>query len=100
MKTFPFDGERVLLARLDRGDDLLASLQALCETERVEAGVIQAIGAVERAVVGFYDQADGRCVGGHLMPGTRVFACEIHLRAFRGAPPVREPDGPTGLMLW
>ena len=63
LKTFPFDGERVLLARLDRGDDLLASLQALCETERVEAGVIQAIGAVERAVVGFYDQADGSCVG-------------------------------------
>ena len=140
MKIFPFDGERVLLARLDRGDDLLASLQALCETEWVEAGVIQAIGAVECAVVGFYDQdaghyrelifdegleianlvanvsskdgapfvhahvtlafGDGRCVGGHLMPGTRVFACEIHLRAFGGAPPVREPDGATGLMLW
>ncbi len=140
MKTFPFDAERVLLARLDRGDDLLASLHALCERERVEAGVIQAIGAVERAVVGYYDQqaghydelvfeqgmeicnlvgnvsmkdgapfvhahvtlgdSEGRCLGGHLMPGTRVFACEIHLRAFRGTPPVRQPDEPTRLMLW
>ncbi len=140
MKTFPFSSERILLARLDRGDDLLEALTALCAAERVEAGVIHAIGAVERAVVGYYDQAaghyerlvfeqgleianlnanvsikdgapfvhahvtlsdaDGRCVGGHLMPGTRVFACEIQLRAFTGAPPVRGLDEPTGLPLW
>jgi predicted DNA-binding protein with PD1-like motif len=140
MKRFPFRSERVVLARLDRGDDLLASLTDLCRAEGVQAGVIHAIGAVERAVVGYYDQragrydelpvprameianlqanvsmkdgepfvhahvtlagADGRCVGGHLMPGTVVFACELQLRAFEGEPPVRGPDAATGLPLW
>lgn len=140
MKTFAFADARVLLVRLDRGDDLLAALQALCEAEGVQAGTIEGIGAVEEAVLGWYDQAagryleqrfgrgmeitallgnvslrdgvpfvhahltladgEGRCFGGHLMPGTRVFACELCLRAFAGEAPVRQPDGPTGLMLW
>ncbi len=140
MKTYPFDTERIFLARLERGDDLLEQLTALCEANGVQAGVVHAIGAVERAVIGYYDQkagrydelpfprgmeivnlqgnvsikdgapfvhahitlggADGRCVGGHLMPGTIVFACEIHLRAFEGEAPVRGPDEPTGLALW
>ena len=140
MKSFPFTSERIVLARLDRGDDLLEALTELCRSHGVQAGVIHAIGAVERAVIGYYDQragrydelpiprameicnlqanvsvkdgapfvhahvtlggADGRCVGGHLMPGTIVFACEIHLRAFEGEPPVRGLDEPTGLALW
>ncbi len=140
MKSYPFTAERVLLARLNRGDDLLASLTALCETHGVQAGAIHAIGAVEQAVIGYYDQqagrydslpfrrgmeivnlqanvsikdgapfvhahitlgdADGRCVGGHLMPGTIVFACEIQLRIFEGEAPVRGPDAATGLALW
>jgi predicted DNA-binding protein with PD1-like motif len=140
VKSFPFPAERILMARLERGDDLLEALTALCETERVEAGVVHAIGAVERAVLGYYDQqaghyqelvfeegmeianlqgnvslnegapfvhahltladAEGRCFGGHLMPGTRVFACELHLRAFQGRPPERVPDPATGLKLW
>lgn len=140
MKTFTFPSERILLARLDRGDDLLEALTALCEAERIEVGTLQAIGAVERAVVGYYDQtaghyeelvfeegleiasltanvsikdgapfvhahvtlsdAQGRCVGGHLMPGTRVFACELALRVFTGTPPVRGLDEATQLALW
>src|SRR5881409_2151199 len=36
---------------------------------------------------------DGRCVGGHLMPGCAVFAAEAAITAFDGhAPPERELD--------
>jgi predicted DNA-binding protein with PD1-like motif len=140
MKSYEFDRERILLARLERGDDLLEALGALCRSHGVQAGVIHAIGAVERAVIGYYDQragrydelpiprgmeianlqanvsikdgepfvhahvtlagADGRCVGGHLMPGTIVFACELQLRILEGEAPVRGPDAATGLALW
>lgn len=44
--------------------------------------------------------ADGRAVGGHLMPGTIVFAAEAYLRALDGEPPVRVMDEGTGLALW
>lgn len=43
---------------------------------------------------------DGSAVGGHLKPGSTVFAAEAYLRALGGDPPVREPDGETGLDLW
>jgi uncharacterized protein len=44
--------------------------------------------------------ADGRAVGGHLMPGTIVFAAEAYLRALDGDAPIRTPDEATGLALW
>jgi hypothetical protein len=44
---------------------------------------------------------EGRCVGGHLMPGCTVFAAEAAITALEGhAPPERELDGATGLKLW
>jgi uncharacterized protein len=44
---------------------------------------------------------DGRCVGGHLMPGCTVFAAEASITTLEGhAPPERELDGATGLKLW
>lgn len=45
--------------------------------------------------------ADGRCVGGHLVPGCTVFAAEATIVALEaGDSPVREPDDVTGLRLW
>ena len=42
----------------------------------------------------------GRCVGGHLLPGSRVFACEISIDEFKGPALTREFDQQTGLALW
>ena len=44
--------------------------------------------------------ADGSAYGGHLMPGTIIFACEFVLQAFEGALFNREFDEDTGLRLW
>lgn len=44
---------------------------------------------------------EGRAYGGHLLPGTAVFACEYALWELAGAPPPeRGPDPATGLKLW
>lgn len=43
MKTFPFPHERVLFARLERGDDLLAALTSLRAAEGVTAATIEGI---------------------------------------------------------
>jgi len=43
---------------------------------------------------------DGSCVGGHVVPGCRVFACELVLQELDGDPLEREYDEVTGLPLW
>jgi len=43
---------------------------------------------------------DGRCVGGHLRPGTIVFAGELELREAAGGELERLSDPETGLPLW
>jgi uncharacterized protein len=43
----------------------------------------------------------GRAYGGHLAPGTVVFACEFVLQEYGAAQPlVRQMDEATGLFLW
>lgn len=51
------EGGKAIVGRLERGDDLLEGLTRVCREEGVRLGRIEALGAVERAVVGFYDQA-------------------------------------------
>lgn len=40
------------------------------------------------------------CVGGHLMPGTEIFAAELSASPTPGETPVRKFDEATGLYLW
>ena len=42
----------------------------------------------------------GSAYGGHLMPGTIIFACEIILQIFDGVSFERKFDQETGLPLW
>ncbi|MCB2225658.1 MAG: DNA-binding protein [Desulfarculaceae bacterium] len=47
---------RTLMGRLPKGGDLLEELNAFCRKAKVSAGEVRAIGAVERATLGFYNQ--------------------------------------------
>ncbi|MHB9023576.1 MAG: PPC domain-containing DNA-binding protein [Armatimonadota bacterium] len=47
---------QVLMGRLQRGDDLLMSLTEVCKAQGITLGQVRAIGAVEQAVFGSYDQ--------------------------------------------
>jgi predicted DNA-binding protein with PD1-like motif len=55
MKFFEYDGQRVFLGRLDRGDDVLLELTEFCVRHGVEVGSVAAVGAVERGRIGYYD---------------------------------------------
>jgi predicted DNA-binding protein with PD1-like motif len=45
--------------------------------------------------------SEGRAFGGHLAPGTLVFACEFAILEHQSATTlVRQMDEPTGLFLW
>ena len=43
------------LVRMDRGEEILETLAALCEKENIRLAAVDALGAVDHAVVGVYD---------------------------------------------
>ena len=131
---------RRIMGRLAHGKDLLEELTAVAEQEGVTLGRVEALGAVKRARLGFYNQEEreyeffeldepleltnlvgnvslrdgkpmvhahvtlsdrkGAAYGGHLAPGTVVFACEFVMQALEGPELARALDDATGLPLW
>lgn len=43
------------VVRMDRGEEVMETLTTLCEQEGIRLASVEAIGAVDRAVVGLYD---------------------------------------------
>ena len=43
------------VVRIDRGEEILASLTALCRTEDIRLAQVDALGAVDHAIVSVYD---------------------------------------------
>ncbi|MEE9167742.1 MAG: PPC domain-containing DNA-binding protein [Candidatus Neomarinimicrobiota bacterium] len=130
----------LFMGKLSQGCDLLEEISDICRKEKVQIGRMEALGAVQRARLAFYNQetheyeflmvdqsleitklvgnvslkdgkpfvhahitlADetGKTYGGHLAPGTVVFACELILESFEGPVFERGLDAQTGLPLW
>lgn len=44
--------------RLDKGEEIISSLQAICEKENIRLGSVEGIGAADHAVIGLYDVAN------------------------------------------
>ncbi|MGC9967383.1 MAG: DUF296 domain-containing protein [Syntrophobacteraceae bacterium] len=47
---------RIIMGRLQKGDDLLVALQLICSDQQIKLGDIRALGAVKKARIGYYDQ--------------------------------------------
>ncbi len=43
--------------RLEAGEEIIEKLKEFCEAEQIKLGYVQAIGAVNRAVIGFFELA-------------------------------------------
>ena len=136
----PVSSREIFMGKLSCGCDLLEELTDVCVKLNVRLGRVEAIGAIQKARIGFYNQEsreyqfssldcpleiahlignvslkdgkpfvhahvtladeEGKSYGGHLAPGTLVFACEFVLEAFDGERFERGPDEETGLPLW
>lgn len=133
------DSEKYI-GRLSHGADLLEEMTDRCKELGIRFGHIEAIGAVRKARLAYYDQAKqeyghfeinepleiasltgnvslkdgqpmvhahvtlsdekGKTCGGHLAPGTIIFAAEIVIQSFNEEPLKRGKDEETGLPLW
>ncbi|WP_297211404.1 MULTISPECIES: PPC domain-containing DNA-binding protein [Thermodesulfovibrio] len=51
-----FKIKRILQGRLFKGDEIVASITKIARDKGITAGVVNGIGAVERAKIGYYDQ--------------------------------------------
>ena len=131
---------KVYMGRLSHGSDLLQEITDLCIKKKVKLGRIEGIGAVQKARMGYFNQAvreyryielnqaleitmlvgnisikdntpfvhahitlsdeKGKAFGGHLAPGTEIYACEIIVHAFEGPEFIRSLDKVTALPLW
>lgn len=134
------EAKQVIMGRLDYGSDLVEALTEVCLDNDIRLGRVEAIGAVQKACVGYYNQqtrsyeyhnidqpveitnltgnislkegkpfvhahitltdSEGNASGGHLCPGTTVFACEFIIQAFDGPEFNRSHDAQTALPLW
>ena len=56
MEIYPSDDGNAAFVRLDRGTDMLQGLNEAAAKLGVEAGTVQAIGAVIELVIGYFDQ--------------------------------------------
>ncbi len=131
---------QLFMGKLSYGKDLIEELTSICIMENIQLGRIEALGAVQKACIGYYDQnsreyqfmdldqhleiinfignvslkdgdpivhahitladEEGKAYGGHLAPGTTIFACEFILESFEGPAFNRGLDEETGLPLW
>jgi len=132
--------EKTLMGRLSYGADLLEELTDICADRNIRLGRVEALGAVQKARIEYYDQKkreyafkemdepleilklsgnvsvkenapmihahitladrEGNAYGGHLAPGTVVFACEFLIESFEGEELIRSFDEETDLTLW
>ncbi len=132
--------KKIYMGKLSYGADLLEEITRVCVNHDISLGQIEALGAVQKAKVGYYNQQsqeyqfldidkpleiaglvgnislkdglqmvhahitlsdeNGQAYGGHLAPGTIVFACELIVRVFDGPEYTRGFDQQTGLPLW
>ena len=131
---------KMFMGKLAHGADLLEEITEICIEQNICLGRIEALGAVQNARLGYYNQQDhvyhffdldqtleitnlignisiqdgapivhahvtlsdkdGHAYGGHLAPGTIVFACEVVVQALDGPSFERGLDQKTGLPLW
>jgi len=56
VQIYPSDDGNAAFVRLDRGTDMLQGLNEAAAKLGVEAGTVQAIGAVTELVIGYFDQ--------------------------------------------
>ena len=56
MQIYPSDDGNAAFVRLERGSDMLQGLNEAAAKLGVEAGTVQAIGAVTDLVIGYFDQ--------------------------------------------
>ncbi len=77
---------RLWIGRLDFRSDLLSSIEEFAAREKIEAGRVEAIGAVEKAVVGYYHQQKREYLSIEINENLEILSCLGNLSLRDGQP--------------
>jgi predicted DNA-binding protein with PD1-like motif len=84
MKVYWAPAGRSIVASLDHGADLIASIKGIAEENGVKAGVFWIIGAVKRATIGYYDQVERSYVKVSMDEPLEIASCIGNIAQFKG----------------
>ena len=100
-----------IAVRLEKGEEIVSSIRAICEKEGVKAGTIQGLGAADHSVVGITKGGElylhihatlgddkGLAHGGHLNEAVVSATCELFIRKLDMVIE-RKADPKTGINL-
>jgi len=77
---------RYFMGGLPNGCDLLGELTALCEKEKIHIGVFEAIGAVQKACFGFYNQFSRKYTFKEIHNDLEILKCSGNISLNEGKP--------------
>ena len=66
MKSVTLKDTKTIIGRIPPDQDLLEALHNLCKERGIRTGYIKGIGAVRKAVIGYYDQVQQKYVENHI----------------------------------
>jgi predicted DNA-binding protein with PD1-like motif len=54
--------ENILMGRIEKDKDLFLEIQLILEKQNIKSGIVKGIGAIQKGVVGYYDQINKKYV--------------------------------------
>ncbi|NLC69622.1 MAG: DNA-binding protein [Clostridiaceae bacterium] len=76
----------VLIARIDKGEEIVASIKNICAKEKILLGKINAIGAVKKARIGLFETGTKRYISTELNGDFEIVSLSGTVTGMNGEP--------------
>ena len=86
MQDVEIEKNEIFMGRLAPGQDLLQALEDLCKAKDARLGVIHGIGAVKKAVIGYFDQEAGNYIENRLNEPMEIVALNANISILHDRP--------------
>ena len=81
-----FKPKTVLMGRLDKGADIIDSLETICKERQIEAAWVNILGAVDKATLSYYHQNDKKYSHHEIQGGYEIVSCIGNISLKDGKP--------------
>lgn len=78
--------DNVYVIRIERGEEIVASLLTFCREQGITLGTIQGIGAVDNAVIGLFDPQEKQYYSKTLTKDHEITGLNGNITSMNGAP--------------
>lgn len=81
-----FKPETVFMGRLEKGADIISSLEAFCAERQIKAAWINLLGALDKATISYYDQEKHQYFHRELSGEYEIISCSGNISLKDGKP--------------